>query len=77
MHQPAMVHVVTVHYMLCRFQRELGLVGATNTPHRAAMRAYFILNAFSLYCAATDLLLVLVFLLPGTARRFRGSEQVC
>ena len=46
-------------------------------PHRAAMKAYFVLNALSLYWAATDLLMVLVFLLPGNTRRFgRGLDQV-
>ena len=45
-------------------------------PHRASMRIYFVLNALSLFWAATDLLLVLVFLLPGKIRQFRGSDQV-
>ena len=40
------------------------------------MQIYFVLNALSLFWAATDLLLVLVFLLPGKIRQFRGSDQV-
>ena len=60
-----------------RFQKETGIAAAVNVPHRAALKAYFVLNALSLYWAATDLLLVLVFLLPGNTRRYgRGSDQV-
>ena len=45
-------------------------------PHSAALRAYFFFNSFSLFGAATDLLLVLLFTLPGISRRYRGVQQV-
>ena len=45
-------------------------------PRSAALRAYFFFNCFSLFGAATDLLLVLLFTLPGISRRYRGVHQV-
>jgi hypothetical protein len=41
-----------------------------------ALRAFFVLNGFSLVLAATDLLLVLMFLLPGASTIRRGQQQV-
>ena len=43
--------------------------------HRAALRTYFILDGLSLFLAASDLLLVLTFLLPGVSTFFRKQEQ--
>ena len=43
--------------------------------NRTALHAFFILDGLSLFLAATDLLLVLSFLLPGVATLFRRLEQ--
>ena len=42
---------------------------------RDALRAYFVLDGLSLFLAASDLLLVLTFLLPGVSTFFRKQEQ--
>ena len=59
----------------CRLKTEVGNGASTNVPHRGALRAYFVLNALSLYFAAADLLLVLIFLVPGKVQQHRGSNQ--
>ena len=43
--------------------------------NRAALRAYLGLEGLSLFWAATDLLLVLAFLLPGVSKHFRRLDQ--
>ena len=43
--------------------------------NRAALKAYFILDGLSLFLAASDLLLVLTFLLPGVVTLFRKLDQ--
>ena len=43
--------------------------------NRTALHAFFILDGLSLFLAATDLLLVLSFLLPGVATLFQRLEQ--
>ncbi len=41
-----------------------------------ALKAYVILDGLSLFWAATDLLLVLAFLLPGVSKRYRTGQRV-
>ena len=43
--------------------------------NRMSLRTYFILDGVSLFLAASDLLLVLTFLLPGVSTLFRKQEQ--
>ena len=43
--------------------------------NRAALRAYLVLDGLSLFWAATDLLLVLAFLLPGVSKQWRRLDQ--
>ena len=43
--------------------------------HTPALRTYFVLDGLSLFLAASDLLLVLTFLLPGVSTFFRKQEQ--
>ena len=43
--------------------------------NHAALRLYFILDGLSLFLAASNLLLVLTFLLPGVATLFRKLDQ--
>ena len=43
--------------------------------NRTALKAYFILDGLSLFLAASDLLLVLTFLLPGVVTLFRKLDQ--
>ena len=44
--------------------------------NQAALKAYVILDGLSLFWAATDLLLVLAFLLPGVSKRYRTGQRV-
>ena len=44
--------------------------------NQRALMAYVVLDGLSLFLAATDLLLVLAFLLPGVSKRYRTGQRV-